>query len=935
MKVKCVNLLATGLLMICCCSCLREVLNEPDRGRVEMTIQATRESGHMTKTQIGGDDATDILWSVGDAISVYHGLSSSKNEGSIFTSTATEPSLSTEFTGTLETLTGVQEGNLETTQFIGVYPSGISYTDKSELILNASSLASQTAQANNFPKGSFVSIGRSSGLTMAFYNVFGGIRFTLDQEGVSEVILKGNNDEVLLGDFSVAFDEKGHPGVGRLDTIVREIHITAPNGQYFTVGTPYYMVFLPTIFEKGFTVTFKKDDLAVGTRIIESKVNIERSMFGLLSVADNGVEYILVDDIVGVLSSKKDWIVKTLRSISAGGNYNWNDPCSDAEYYPEYNSGNGRIGYMRPQEVLINQRSDLFRKLYSIIQECQSMHAVLRQQDGLKEDLEYPRITPETTLYAECETIIAYCYYELIRHFGDVPSELYELGPWADKGDLSVKKNLSLSSRYELIDNAIALLENAEKILSDLGTGGIDAEHISGTFACQLMADLYLMSGGYQTLRTDVEGLYGDIQFETLAESDEAIYARRGDCSYYYMKALRWYEEVLGNRAGSARLLTVDDRGYNNPFQRGFQYIMDMEISPESIFEVQNQAPWQSERPYSQGRPSNGATKNAACCKVFGGIRINPVAYYQLWEEDDLRWDASAVVTGSDGKGSEAMVTLGSGSRLKGGIAINKWDINKMRDPYVTACRQSGMNYQIVRIPQTMLRLAEVKVVLGDLAGATDLLNRLRSRAGATLIVGGATIEDVILETKRECMGEGDIRFVEIRTGKIVEMGRSMREELRSVIRNLEQQGYHTFANGRTISNYVWTKQVDLSGNGKARITFNRDNGNPALTPGWRGSYDYTTTTSAGVVEGTLHNLAIEGLFEYIEPNGAKAASLEADGYKKTEWGIAMVREKDSLWDMNMLSGVELSDVPGYLSPIPDIALDAPGSQVTNGYGFH
>ena len=33
-----------------------------------------------------------------------------------------------------------------------------------------------------------------------------------------------------------------------------------------------------------------------------------------------------------------------LRSNAGGGNYNWNDSQSDAEYYPEFNSNNGRIG---------------------------------------------------------------------------------------------------------------------------------------------------------------------------------------------------------------------------------------------------------------------------------------------------------------------------------------------------------------------------------------------------------------------------------------------------------------------------------------------------------------------------------------------------------------------------------------------------------------
>ena len=89
----------------------------------------------------------------------------------------------------------------------------------------------------------------------------------------------------------------------------------------------------------------------------------------------------------------------------------------------------------------------------------------------------------------------------------------------------------------------------------------------------------------------------------------------------------------------------------------------------------------------------------------------------------------------------------------------------------------------------------------------------------------------MIAETKRECLGEGDIKFMELRAGKFVELGKAMRAELKTVIAGLEKDGYYTFANGRTISNYIWTKMVDLSGNGKAQITFNRDEAPSTMSP--------------------------------------------------------------------------------------------------------
>ena len=617
----------------------------------------------------------------------------------------------------------------------------------------------------------------------------------------------------------------------------------------------------------------------------------------------------------------------TYKGVAGGGNYNWNDSASDAEYYPEYMSNNGRIGYLRPKEAGVDNKSSQFNNLFKIVARTSRIANILAEKENVKAALEAGTVNDWTQLYGEAWTMWAYCYTELVRHFGDVPFGI----------ENSVVEDYTLTSRYEILDAVIAKLKEVEKYMYDLGQGGITAERMSRTFANMLIAEANLMAGGYQTLRTDVDGLYGSVSFDKMYENTDskAIFARRSDWQNYYKEAQTYFRSVVsGARKGTLSLVTADERGLDNPFQRGFQYIMDMQVSPESVYEVGNVAPQQSERPYSQGRPSNGGNTNAACCKVFSGIRVIPTFYYQGYENGDKRWDASAVVTGSDGKGNEAIVPLKSGSRLNGGIAINKWDINKMASPYVIKCRNSGMNYVFFRMNNTMLKLAEVDIALGETAEATSLINQLRSRAGVEPIAS-ATVDDLIAEVKRECLGEGDIKFTELRTGKFTELGKAMRAELKTVIAGLEKDGYYTFSNGRTISNYVWTKLVDITGKEVATNTGNRVEGDPARCPGWRGVYDYTSiSTVASVVTGTKHNLAIEGLFEYIDPKGDKAAALEADGYQKTNWGIDMVNEQGTLWDYNMLSGIELSDVPLYFHPIPQETIKQSKGQVTNGYGL-
>jgi hypothetical protein len=241
------------------------------------------------------------------------------------------------------------------------------------------------------------------------------------------------------------------------------------------------------------------------------------------------------------------------------------------------------------------------------------------------------------------------------------------------------------------------------------------------------------------------------------------------------------------------------------------------------------------------------------------------------------------------------------------------------------------MNYQMRRIENVMMMLAEADVALGETGEALTLINQLRSRAGVPNL-SSATMEAVEQEVKREFVGEGDIRWAQIRMGVFTERAKQVRTDIKTMIAGLEKDGYYTFPNGRTISNYVWTKLVAAPACGM--LTMDRVEGDPAQVPGWRGVYDYSKTSVASIVVGTEHNLAIKGLYEYIDPNGAEAAALEADGYAKQNWGIDIVEGKDQLWDYNILSGITLTDVPLYFHPIPATTISQSEGQVTNGYGL-
>lgn len=615
------------------------------------------------------------------------------------------------------------------------------------------------------------------------------------------------------------------------------------------------------------------------------------------------------------------------QNVAAGGNYNWEDCTSDAEYYPETASPNNVIGKLHPENATVNGKQTQFDNLYSTLARAKRVADVIETKGEYQSAVNNGQTNDWTQLYGEAITMRALCYFQLCLHFGDVPYNI----------ENSTAQEYTLTSRYEIYDALLADLARVEPLMYVLGDGGITAERISRTFACGLAGKIAMHAAGYQTLRTDVEGLYGDIQFEKIGtEANNCFYGRRTDYKKYFETAEKYLDLALGSAKGTLRLVTVDERSYaNNPYQRSYQYIYDKQISPESLLEVGCIKGQQGELGYSQGRPSDGGGSNAAPCKVFAGIRIAPTAFYTLYEAGDKRADANMTVTGSDGKGNEAMLSFINGSRLKGGISTNKWDVNRMNPPYTAKQRQMGMNYQTLRIADVMLLNAEAKAQLDKDGDARALLNQIRARAfgddNHRIEASGAALLDAIWnERALELLGEGEIRWDMIRSGKFAERTKALQDAMKALRADLKSPGYHTFANGNQMSNYIWVKQVKLDN----PLTYDAVPNDPALTPGWRGVYDYTTIESvAGKVTGTKHNLAIQGLYKHIEPGSSEAQALEADGYVQTAWGQPLTTD-DGISEDNFLGGWVNGQAPRYFHAIPFETINQSKGNVTNGYGL-
>ncbi|WP_163717760.1 RagB/SusD family nutrient uptake outer membrane protein [Mangrovibacterium lignilyticum] len=627
---------------------------------------------------------------------------------------------------------------------------------------------------------------------------------------------------------------------------------------------------------------------------------------------------------------------------------------SDAECHPETYSAQQRHvpEGLYAEELPINYKRSVaaWADFYTIINRTNIMMKAISGKDDYLAAVEAGTPNDWTQLYGEAAAFRANMYLYLTRYFGDVP--YFDVPVY----NTSQTDSAGLVSRDIIYDKEIAHLKMVEPLMYRIGESGINAERFSRTFVQALIGKIALWAGGWSLRRTDFD--YAPVALEQKgSEKWNAIYARRTDYKDYYQIAKEYLEKCINN-SGSAYLITSDPRGdgFNNPFQYHFQNLLDLKVSPESIYEMgATRAVDNSEFPYAFGRPSGGGGSNAFPCKSYGQSRMHASFYYGDYSPKDLRRDVTVGVTANSGSCSEWMIDFTPGNRQKGGLCNNKTDESRMSDPYTIKQRSSGVNWVQMRLAQVVLMLAETYVELGEEAKAKTELTKIRSRAFSsedqtemvTNYINSLSGDDlknaIVEEHKLELAGEGHHRFEMIRSGLMPEKIKRLKDNQKAMVEGLKNQGFYTFANGNTISNYIWVKTVNTADYGMSKMLTTEcevdenDPTYPIKHPGWRGNCDLWGSYGFFNDEGD-RNLAIKGLFRYIDPDGSEAVTLEADGYVKTDWGSTIV-VNEAQYTTDVFKGYtdeyyEAGVPPRYLYPLSSETISKSNGLITNGYGF-
>ena len=247
----------------------------------ELVLTAAVEGYPETRTVI--QDETKVFWQPGDVVKLFF-----DGTGGKFTSTNTEPAGIAFFTGTLNVLVGFNEGFSADKPLWGLYPWREDACADNEAVTTTLPDV-QLAQAGSFARDMYPTLGCSQSLSMGFWGICGGVRFSLTQEGIQSVTFEGLGGETLAGRIKVTFAD-GVPAVQEVSEGRNAITLAPPPGETFAPGQWYYIVALPGTLGQGFRLSCRKGS-QTAEYVSERSVTIKRARFGSLQDVDKDLEF--------------------------------------------------------------------------------------------------------------------------------------------------------------------------------------------------------------------------------------------------------------------------------------------------------------------------------------------------------------------------------------------------------------------------------------------------------------------------------------------------------------------------------------------------------------------------------------------------------------------------------------------------------------------
>lgn len=234
-------------------------------------FRAHTDSPYETKTQLSENDGVKVWWSTSESITVFDGDGANNK----FVSSNEEPAPTADF-ALEDSSTPISEPD-PGDYYYALYPYDSQASLENGIIHTTYPASFNVTRCGSFEDNMNLSVSRSSSYDLSFKNLLGWIQlgFTGD-EGVTKIVLKGNNGEKLAGKVSidVAGLTTSVDSEGSSDQLVLTGNFVSSTDR--DNGCFYYIPLLPLSFSEGFTLAFYKDDGTTYTFSLSSKIDFKR-----------------------------------------------------------------------------------------------------------------------------------------------------------------------------------------------------------------------------------------------------------------------------------------------------------------------------------------------------------------------------------------------------------------------------------------------------------------------------------------------------------------------------------------------------------------------------------------------------------------------------------------------------------------------------------
>lgn len=239
-------------LAILAVSCAKELAPETGKAPETSSLEPMEFVAEIeaSKTSLAEDGAT-VKWVENDQVAVFDGdnMNGENDEGQRFYARSN---------GEEVLISG--EADPAKDEYYAIYPFSSGHSKTADHVFTTQIKAQQVVEAGSMADDCAVLLAKiESGSTKAvFKNVSALVKFPLEVEGVKSITLKGNNNEVIAGQFKLSWND-GDPKVTANSKPEVTVTLRDEAGEDLAVGD-YYFTILPTEFEKGFSIILGMND---------------------------------------------------------------------------------------------------------------------------------------------------------------------------------------------------------------------------------------------------------------------------------------------------------------------------------------------------------------------------------------------------------------------------------------------------------------------------------------------------------------------------------------------------------------------------------------------------------------------------------------------------------------------------------------------------